>query len=238
VIFTPETVFPGVSPIVWPASTARLWEPAVTIGSGVDLRIGRHASVVLESSVIFTGQIVGRFSAGVVVPVGAYPTRPGVLAAAVPWRGLSEGDRAWVTRGGGQEVAGEVVRLSSTSLVLRTGAGVETFGPDDIAAIDTTDPIRNGTVRGAKIGAIGGAGQAVFVSLLLCAMEECDAQELVGVNATLVGIGTGVGAAIGALADSLRERREPLYRRRGAAAFTITPLLGKQALGVGGVIRW
>ena len=230
------TVFyPGSG--VFPPSTSHLQVPAITVGGGMDFRLGRHAAIVLESSFIFSGQFAGRFSAGLVVPIGAYPERPSALSTTVPWRTLDEGERAWVTSGG-REVSGEVVRRSSTHLALRTPQGVESFGLDEIEAIDITDPVRNGTVLGAKIGAAAGLGQSIFVSLLLCAMEECTPGQVIAFNATFVGMSAGVGAATGALIDSLRERRSPLYRRRNTTNLTIAPLLGKQAVGVGAAIQW
>src|SRR5687767_3890097 len=46
--------------------------PAFTTGAAIDYRLGRRAAVVFESSFVYTGLLGGRFSGGLVVPVGAY----------------------------------------------------------------------------------------------------------------------------------------------------------------------
>jgi hypothetical protein len=113
------------------------------------------------------------------------------------------------------------------------------FTDDDVRAIDTTDPIRNGTVLGAKIGGLGALVPSVLITLLVCSLEkDCDAGDVVWINGFLVGMGAGVGAATGALADSLRERRVPLYRRGGASGLTLAPMVGAHRLGGRAVIRW
>jgi hypothetical protein len=58
------------------------------------------------------------------------------------------------------------------------------------------------------------------------------------INGVFIGIGAGVGASMGALADSLRERRVPVYRRGGSTSVMLTPIVGGHRLGGGAVIRW
>ncbi|MCC7010047.1 MAG: hypothetical protein IT184_14665 [Acidobacteria bacterium] len=234
-----ESALPGPPPVTFPASRSSEVLPAFTVGGGVDVRVGAHAAIVLESSFILTDRLAGRLSAGVVVPIGAYPTRPRDVAASTPWAGLAEGDRAWVTNGQGREIAGEVVLRSASRLTLHTAGGLMSFAPDEIDAIDTTDSIRNGIARGVKIGALGALAPSVLVTYLACAFEEeCGAGEVLAVNALFVGIGAGIGSAIGALADSLRDHRAPLYRRTLGTGITVTPLLRKQGAGVAAVVRW
>jgi hypothetical protein len=237
-IVVPGSVLPGPPPVTFPPSTGRQLLPAFTVGSGIDLRISRRAAIVFESSFVVTDRFSGRLTGGLVLPVGAYPAQPGRLAASVPWGRLSEGDRAWVTTDDGREVVGEVVLRSATRLAIRTEGRVTSFGPDEVRAIDTTDPVRNGVVLGSKIGGLSALAPSVLVTYLICALEECGVQEVLAVNAAFFGMGAGIGAITGALADSLREGRAPLYRRGGANDVVIAPLLRKQGFGVGAVIGW
>jgi hypothetical protein len=237
-IVTNPTTF-GDPPVTSPGSRGVDVVPAFTSGAAIDVRLGRRAAIVLESSFVLTDTLGGRVSGGLVVPVGSYPSRPG-LASSLPWAKLGSGDRAWVTTGDGRDVDGEVVGQSATTLTLRTRTGVMSFAADEVRAIDTTDPIRNGTVLGAKIGGFGALLPSVLTSLLYCALDDdgCSAGEVLWINGLFVGIGTGVGAAIGALTDSLRERRVQLYRRGSSSSMTLAPIVGGHQLGGRAVIRW
>ena len=238
-ISVPGTSWPGPPPVFFPPSSARQLLPAFTSGGGLDIRLGSRAAVVLESSVVITGRLTGRLSGGLVVPVGRYPSGPHGLPTSVPWADLSEGDRVWVTTADGHEVAGEVILRSARRLDIRTGSRLVSLAPDDVRAIDTTDPIRNGVVLGAMIGGVGALAPSAFITYVLCAFEEeCRVGDVLLVNGFFVGLGAGIGAATGAIADSLRERRAPLYRRGSTVGITVAPLLRKGSVGVGGGIRW
>ena len=238
VIVTPATTF-GNPPVTFPSTRGVQVLPAVTGGAAIDFRLGRRAAVVFESSFVLTDTFDGRLSAGLLVPIGSYPPHPGRLEASVPWAELDAGERAWVTTGDGREVNGEVVSRSASTLTLRTIAGAVTFGAADVRAIDTTDPIRNGTLRGLIIGGLGGLVPAIFGSFLVCAFEEeCGPADVVLINALFVGMGTGIGATTGALVDSFKEGRVPLYRRGGTASVRLAPIVGRHQLGAGAVIRW
>lgn len=237
VIATPAVTF-GNPPVTFPATRGVEVIPAFTTGLAVDFRLGRRAAIVLESSFILSDTLDGRFSAGVVVPIGSYPTGTGRLAPSTPWGRLDPGERAWVTTIDGREVDGEVVDRSDARLTLRTASGRSTFSVDDVRAIDTTDPIRNGTVIGAAIGAGGAVLPAVFATMIVCSEEDCGVRDVLWINGLLIGMGAGIGAATGALADSLRIRRVPLYRRGGAPTVSVAPIISRHQIGGGAVIRW
>jgi hypothetical protein len=238
VIHTPVFVF-GDPPVTFPATTGRQLRPAFAIGGGVDFRIGSRLAVVLESVVVLTERFDGRLSAGLLVPLGRYSQPAPPLASSVPWAALDDGDRAWVTTTDGREIDGEVEGRSASQLDIRTRAGLVSLSSSEIRAIDTTDPVRNGAILGAKIGAGGAIVPAVFISYLTCALEvECSAGDVVAVNAIFIGLGTGIGAAAGAITDSLRERRAPVYRRGGSPAVTVVPIVRKHSVGLGAAIRW
>ncbi len=236
-IVTPAVTF-GNPPVTFPSTRGAHLTPAVTTGANVDVRLGRRAAIVLESSIVLSDRLNGRFSAGLVVPIGAYASGPGRLASSVPWASLDPGERAWVTTSDGREVEGEVIDRSETSLVLRTRTGRSTITADDLRAIDKTDPIRNGTLIGTAIGAAGAVVPGILVNLIYCSEESCGPGEALWINGLFIGMGAGIGAATGALADSLRVRRAPLYRRGGAPSISVAPIVGRHQLGGGAVIRW
>ena len=228
----------GNPPVTFAATRGVEVLPVFTTGAAIDFRVGRRAAVVLESSFLLTDRLGARFSGGLVVPIGSYPSDGGRLASSVPWARLDPGERAWVTTGDGREVDGEVVDRSAARLTLRTRTGTSTFTADDLRAIDTTDPIRNGTLIGAGVGAASMVFPSVFATLIVCSEENCGVGEVLWINGVLVGMGTGIGAAAGALVDSLRVRRVPLYRRGGAPSVSVAPIIGPHRVGGGAVIRW
>ena len=236
-IATPAQTF-GNPPVTFPATRGVEVLPVFTSGAAIDFRLGRRAAIVLESSFVLSDTLGGRFSGGLVVPIGSYPSDGGRLASSVPWARLDPGERAWVTFGDGREIDGEVVDRSDARLTLRTRTGTTSVSVGDVRAIDTTDPIRNGTVIGAAIGAAGMAVPSVLATMLVCMEENCGPADVLWINGLLIGMGTGIGAATGALVDSLRVRRVPLYRRGGAPSVSVAPIIGKDRLGGGGVIRW
>jgi hypothetical protein len=237
VIVTPAVTF-GNSPVTFPSTRGTEVLPAFTTGAAVNLQLGRRAAIVLESSFVLSDTLGGRFSGGLVVPIGSYPGGPGRLASSVPWAKLDPGERAWVTTADGREVDGEVVDRSAARLILRTRTGRSTFTADDLRAIDTTDPIRNGTIIGAAVGGAGMVVPSIFATLIVCSEETCGPADVFWINGALIGMGAGIGAAAGAMIDSLRVRRVPLYRRGGAPSVSVAPIVGPHKLGGGGVIRW
>lgn len=229
----------GNPPVTFPPSRGVELLPAFTVGAVVDVRLASRVAVALESSFLMTERLGGRISGGLVVPLGSSFTRADRLPPSVPWAALDPGERAWITTEDGREVDGEVVERSAATLTVRTPTSTVAFRVDDVNAIDTTDRIRNGAVLGARIGGLGALAPSVLVTGLICSLDDgCSAREVVAVNALFIGIGTGVGAVTGALADSLRERREPLYRRGGSTSVSLAPLIGRHRLGGGAVIRW
>jgi hypothetical protein len=238
-LVTPTITF-GDPPITFPGSRGAEIDPAFTIGATFDIRLWKRAAVAVEASAVFTDVINGRVSGGVVIPVGAYGSSRERLPSSVPWAQLDPGERAWITTSDGREVDGRVLTRTGSTLTLQTVVDRITLAAADVRAIDTTDPIRNGAVLGAKIGGLGAAGFAAFVTVALCAMEEgCGRSELLLFNTAFAGLGAGIGAVTGALADSLRERRAPLYRRgESSSCVIVAPMVGKRGFGGRAVIVW
>ena len=237
-ISTSEQVF-GAGPVVLPATSVTTAEMALVTGGGIDVRLAPRLRLILESEAMFgTGGITGRVVAGLAMPLQALPSPGAALPADVPWARLEAGDRAWVTTTDGRSFDGEVVSRTRTELQVATGAGRVALSHDDIQRLSTADPIRDGTMRGFLIGGFSALGYSAFGTVVVCATESCSGGDIVRINGILGGLGFGIGATIGALTDSFRERPVEIYRRGAAADISVIPVVSRRSAGVGGAIRW
>src|SRR5262245_10625685 len=94
-IVTPPITF-GNPPVTFPSTRGSEILPAFTTGAGIDVRLASRAALVIESSFVLSDKFGGRVSAGLVVPLRAYPSPTPRLDASVPWATLDAGERAWV----------------------------------------------------------------------------------------------------------------------------------------------
>jgi len=125
-------------------------------------------------------------------------------------RELATGDVITVVPTGGQAVKGRLVRLSPDELAVRPVKGSPDRTLRDVTvrfdAIQSLgrprDPVRNGTIRGAAIGA-GFAG-ALFIYALAVDRNEVD--EWGPIYAGFAGVSTGIGALIGWTVDAAHSK--------------------------------
>ena len=100
VIVTPAVTF-GSPPVTFPSTRGTEVLPAFTTGAAINLQLGRRAAIVFESSFVLSDTLGGRFSGGLVVPIGSYPRGPrsarilGALGDARPGRTRMGHDRRW-----------------------------------------------------------------------------------------------------------------------------------------------
>lgn len=148
-------------------------------------------------------------------------------------RQLAAGDSISLKRDGGGPVTGRLVRLGQSDLDIRPAEPAGGGGPRvltiPLASIQSLerrrDPIRNGTLIGAGIGAgLFGTMFGIAVAIDRNDMDEWAPQYLAG-GAVMV----GVGALVGALVDSVRSKPVLRFDRdSGAAArFRVGPLLSR-----------
>jgi hypothetical protein len=115
---------------------------------------------------------------------------------------LKDGASIAIREADGSQTTGRFVGATRTLLTLKTREGRSLDVPlDRVRRVSVDDPVRDGVLMGAGIG--GGSG--IVTALALCGTYDgnCDG----GAATLLMGaIGAGVGAAIGAIADSTHVR--------------------------------
>jgi len=125
---------------------------------------------------------------------------------------LKGGTTVYLTDDAGVKRQGKIVRLSPSNLELSINGKPEVFAEDQVRTIAER---RRSTAKGAKIGLAVGAGMALFGALNTSDCKGChgapDALVPVTIGA-LIGMATGIGAAIGATLTHERlvyERPDP-----------------------------
>ena len=134
---------------------------------------------------------------------------------------LKEGRTIVVTDASGQQIKGKVRELSGSppSLVI-AAPGPRTFTEGAVTEIRTSDSLVNGALIGGSIG----TGLAMWDYFI-------DPSE--PGNGIIFTVAIGLGTAIGAGIDALRDGRRVLYRpAQPKRSLTIAPLAGRDRRGV------
>lgn len=142
---------------------------------------------------------------------------------------VDEGQRITVTDRSGRETSGRLVRLAEDGVSLQVQNETLDWDLADIQRIEKreADPLTNGVLIGAVIGAGAAGGLLVYPCTHL---GECG-----GEVAAFVALWGTVGAGIGALVDSMRAGNRTVYeaparRTSVSVAPAVTP--GTKALAV------
>ena len=148
---------------------------------------------------------------------------------------VQAGDEVRVTDAAGVEARGSLSRLSADSLEILTAQGPRTWGPTDVQRVRHrySDPVRNGVLIGAGVG----AGFAAIAYALTC--PECDAEDA-GWIALGIGIYAGGGAGLGALVDVLHKGTRTVYERPATAgpSIVVAPVLDRTRRGLAASLRF
>ena len=145
---------------------------------------------------------------------------------------LKEGQGIEVIDAQGRRTSGDVVRVSPSSLTVRTltivSGGkvltdVETFSPTAVRTVRRRDPLWNGGLIGAVVGAGVGALMVANCS------NFCFTGPAIALTA-------GVGSAIGFVADGFY--KPALYSRRQTSVAAITPVIAVDRQGIQIAWRW
>jgi hypothetical protein len=75
----------------------------------------------------------------------------------------------------------------------------------------------------------------VLIAIFGCAADDCVDSGITGMLA--VGLGLGIGAAFGAMADSFHEQRVEVYSRPVTTPNTLSTAVTRK-IRIGTVIRW
>jgi len=151
---------------------------------------------------------------------------------------VKDGQRVSITDDRGQEFKGRIGALAADRLrMLVDGKSVD-VAYDRIVRIDhPNDSLANGALIGLGVGAAMGLAAIATASgcdPVAIGCSEPDAAGYVGATLLFGGLGTGVGVGI----DALIHRDREIYRRGTGAHATVTPALGRRALGAVASVTW
>lgn len=211
-------------------------------GFGAELEVAPRLALRAEAQYILSQRSLLQFTGGVTIPLGRYLDRSRARdtreLAASPVGRLRLGETVWVTAGDGREVKGEVTSRSLHGLTVRHATGAVSVAMPEIRKIEIPDGLGDGMAVGGVTGGITGG-----VLGWLGGHAWCEGGADCQVFSTLLvgGLGAGVGTLAGAIVDSFRDTRRPLYDAASAAqgrTVVLAPLVSKNAVGLGGVVRW
>ena len=201
----------------------------LTVGAGYDHVLNTHLALSAEAQIL-----IGRYGpairtlVGVSTPLGHF--RP---SAALP--GGRPGQTVWITTRDGRSWKGLLTDMSSTSVSVTREGALTTLSLADIRRIEAPDKVFDGIGKGALIGA--SAGLPLFIyGMTACGNDSECAGYAALYGFAWSGIGAGVGALIGGIADSLHEGRRTIFE--GPSPLTVAPMITRHGAGIGAVIRW
>lgn len=200
--------------------------------------LSSHVAFEVQTQFVITqARPIVRTLIGVSVPIGRFTARRERAAPTLAtFSQIEVGQTAWVTMADGHLWKGTIVDMSMTTVDLAR-AGVTTSLPlADVRKIEAPDRITDGAKRGAYIGL--SAGIPMFIgSWAWCDGGSDCAGWAIAAGAVWSGIGAGMGALIGAIADSFHEGRRVVYEA-GKPSLSIAPIVSRHGTGMGAVIRW
>jgi hypothetical protein len=166
---------------------------------------------------------------------------PPALAQVATMPEVKAGQNVWATRTDGVTIKGKVIAIAATGLQLQDVERVTSLPIGDIYQIEERDPLKNGAVNGAGIGAIALGLGAYTGHAISCITSNSDRCNRSGKTMAVMGslAGAGIGALVGAGIDRAIESRRLLYYRSWpAAALTIAPVVSPHGAGAGASLRW
>jgi hypothetical protein len=233
--------FPGQYSDPFPDSypTNYSWGPA--FGFGAEIEVAPYLGLRGDVQYILSQDSLLRFVGGATIPMGRYRDRSRALdppeLAASPAGRVRLGQTVWVTSADGREVKGEVVARSLQGLTIRHAFGSVAVSMPEIRKIEITDGLGDGIAVGAITGGITGGVMGWILGGAWCeGGEGCQAFS----SLLIGGLGTGVGSLAGAIVDSFRDTRRPLFDAgsRHGLHISVAPVLAQRQAGIGGAISW
>ena len=125
-----------------------------------------------------------------------------------------------------------MVSVSPAAIDVRCSEGPRTIAVPDIRTIEGNDSVGNGILTGALVGAGLGLVQGRV-------QDHGSTDEWLIYGAAYAALYAPIGAGLGYLIDAGTEGRRVVYR--GATPtpqLTLTPVIVRRGVGIGGVIRW
>jgi hypothetical protein len=151
------------------------------------------------------------------------------LPAGASAQDLPIGKAVQVTGLDGSRRGGTLVSLDGKTVVIQQRQGHATIPLAEVRTVTRPSyAILAGTLIGAGAGFVGG--------LAFCANQSDCPPQLVGLM--YAGIGAGVGAAVGAMVKTARTNSRLVYRTPARTSIAMSPVVGRRAVGMHGVISW
>lgn len=218
--------------VIVPGIARRRDVGGLTVGAGYDHVLNTHLALSVEAQILVgLGGPAFRTLVGVSTPLGRFHQVP--PSTLLP--GGRRGQTVWITTRDGRSWKGLLADMSSTSVNVTREGVLTTLALSDIRRIEAPDKVFDGIRKGALIGA--SAGLPLFVyGMTACGNDsECEGYAAL-FGFAWSGIGSGVGALIGGIVDSLHEGRRTIFE--GTSPFTVAPMITRHGAGIGAVIRW
>lgn len=211
-----------------------------SIGIGTMVRVAPRLQLRAAAQFVWSEESTLRFVGGATVPVGGHPPlvgerppAPDLRAAAL--RPLRPGQTVRVVLDDGREVAGQVVSLTTDSATIRSGRGAAAIAASSVRRVDVPDTLHSGIAIGALAGGGAGGVFGFYAGLGIC---ESDVPCATIMSLLFGGMGAGVGALSGAVADSFHDDWQPAFRAGDAARIVVTPVVARGVVGAGGRVAW
>ena len=160
------------------------------------------------------------------MPDRAVPQRLGTtLDVTLRGEGIGRGDEVYVTDAAGRRILGRILEVSAAALEVTAGDDVWTWAGDEVRKVERRDPLKNGILIGAAVG-------AAYVGISCVATPEECAFAVYYFALPAVGGGGFVGAVIDA------SKPETVYLAPGAARLTLSPILSTGRVGAAASVAW
>jgi hypothetical protein len=145
---------------------------------------------------------------------------------------IESGADLLITKTDGTRTRGTLRAITSGALTLGAADTQLVMQVDEIAKVEHRDPISDGGLIGAGVG---------FASLIVfrrmtCSSNDSECEAIV--NAYIGAPAVGVGALVGAMADSARRRTLFESPQPGRAALAVSPVLSKRERGIALNLTW
>jgi len=160
--------------------------------------------------------------------------KPGLLQTVATKPVARDGQEIRVTMRTGERRTGRFVSLTSSELVMNRGQSRDTIPLRDVRRIETVS-------HHARMGALIGGFAGFFSAAGICSTDENSCTEDASFSSTatvLVGLGAGIGAAIGGILNAATADRHVLYENRIGPVANVIPILGGGRAGVTVRVQW
>ncbi len=202
-----------------------------------------------RATVLSVGIILSASMAAAQTPASTPPVvaTQAVLPGPPPFARSIDGKVVWITTSDGIRLKGRVGAMTPAGLTLVPGGasnawsshGPRTMSFDDIVKVEhVSHEQRNGVLRGVLIGGGVGASVGLFLQILACE-DTCLFGDDAGPGIVVfTAMGTGIGAAIGALVNRGDRPGDVIYAKPRTTTVAFAPILTRSRKGMAFTMTW